>query len=195
MNFGQTNWCCLPTTLPPFTSRRQPHGPAADYTPFDGIVLTDTFNLRTDRTPFPKEWMPANSKRVERQQRHGIQVIVGNPPWSVGQKSVADDNPNVAYPDLEQRISETYASRYRLGTRKMRYVDDDKSILAINDVTQLRGIPPEAHGYEVNGRTPLDWLIDRYRIVQDKQSRIVNDLTAWFDAPEELLPLSNVSSM
>ena len=86
-------------------------GQAADYTPFDGIVLTDTFNLRTDRTAFPKEWMPANSKRAERQQRHGIQVIVGNPPWSVGQKSVADDNPNVAYPDLEQRISETYADR------------------------------------------------------------------------------------
>ena len=86
-------------------------GRNADYTPFDGIVLTDTFNLRTDRTAFPKAWMPANSKRAERQQRHPIQVVVGNPPWSVGQKSVADDNPNVAYPDLEQRIAETYAAR------------------------------------------------------------------------------------
>ena len=86
-------------------------GPTADYTPFDGIVLTDTFNLRTDRTAFPKAWMPANSRRAERQQRHPIQVVVGNPPWSVGQKSVADDNPNVAYPDLEQRIAETYAAR------------------------------------------------------------------------------------
>ena len=86
-------------------------GAEADYTPFDGIVLTDTFNLRTDRTAFPKEWMPANSKRAERQQRHAIQVVVGNPPWSVGQRSVADDNPNVAYPDLEQRIAETYAAR------------------------------------------------------------------------------------
>ena len=86
-------------------------GPKADYTPFEGIVLTDTFNLRTDRAAFPKEWMPANSKRAERQQRQAIQVVVGNPPWSVGQKSVADDNPNVAYPDLEQRISETYATR------------------------------------------------------------------------------------
>ncbi len=86
-------------------------GPAADYTPFDGIVLTDTFNLRTDRTVFPKEWMPANSSRAERQQQHAIQVVVGNPPWSVGQRSVADDNPNVAYPDLEQRIAETYAAR------------------------------------------------------------------------------------
>ena len=86
-------------------------GPQAEYAPFDGIVLTDTFNLSTDRTAFPQAWMPANSRRAERQQQHAIQVIVGNPPWSVGQRSVADDNPNVAYPDLEQRISDTYAVR------------------------------------------------------------------------------------
>ena len=79
------------------------------------------------------------------------------------------------------------ATRYRLGTRKMRYVDDEKSILAINDATELRGIPPEAHRYEVNGRTPLDWLIDRYHVVQDTQSGIVNDPNAWFDKPEDLL--------
>ena len=48
------------------------------------------------------------------------------------------------------------ARRYALDKRKMRYVDDEKSILAINDVTELRGIPPDAHRYEVNGRTPLD---------------------------------------
>ena len=35
--------------------------------------------------------MPANSKRAERQQKQGIQVIVGNPPWSRGQKSVSDE--------------------------------------------------------------------------------------------------------
>ena len=83
-------------------------GPNADYAPFNGIVLTDTFNLHTDRNR-PKEWMQANSKRAERQQKHDVQVIVGNPPWSVGQKSAADDNPNVAYPDLEHRVKVTYA--------------------------------------------------------------------------------------
>ena len=96
-------------------------GPNAGYAPFEGIVLTDTFNLRTDRTAFPKEWMPANSKRAERQQKHGIQVIVGNPPWSVGQRSAADDNANVAYPDLERRISETYASRSSAQLRNSLY--------------------------------------------------------------------------
>ena len=86
-------------------------GPESAYEPFKGIVLTDTFNLRQDRTGFPREWLPANSERVERQQASPIQVIVGNPPWSAWQKSVADENPNVDYPQLEQRISETYANR------------------------------------------------------------------------------------
>ena len=52
--------------------------------------------------------MPDNSERVERQQELPIQVVVGNPPWSAGQKSSADDNPNVDYPELETRIAATY---------------------------------------------------------------------------------------
>ena len=40
-----------------------------------------------------------------------FQVIVGNPPWSAGQKSSADDNPNVDYPELEKRVAKTYAAR------------------------------------------------------------------------------------
>ena len=62
----------------------------ADHEPFGGIVLTDTFNLHTERTGFPKLWLPDNSERVERQQQAPIQVIVGNPPWSAGQRSSAD---------------------------------------------------------------------------------------------------------
>ncbi len=89
------------------------HGRAggADYEPFGGIVLTDTFNLHTERTGFPREWLPDNSARAERQQGLPIQVVVGNPPWSAGQRSAADDNPNVTYPELEARISESYAAR------------------------------------------------------------------------------------
>ena len=83
----------------------------AEYEPFGGIVLTDTFNLHTERTGFPREWLPDNSERAERQQGLPIQVVVGNPPWSAGQRSAADDNPNVDYPELEARISETYAAR------------------------------------------------------------------------------------
>ena len=55
--------------------------------------------------------LPVNNARAERQQDLPIQVIVGNPPWSAKQKTGTDDNPNVEYPELEQRIRETYAAR------------------------------------------------------------------------------------
>ena len=90
------------------------------YEPFGGIVLTDTFNLHTERTGFPKQWLPDNSERVERQQKQPIQVIVGNPPWSGGQKSSADDNPNVRYPKMNNRIAQTYVARSK-GMRRGLY--------------------------------------------------------------------------
>ena len=93
---------------------RGKHGEDNDYEPFNGIVLTDTFNLnkQTDEevpSLFQLDLLPANNARVERQQDLPIQVIVGNPPWSSQQRSGTEDNPNVDYPQLEQRIRETYA--------------------------------------------------------------------------------------
>ena len=105
-----------------FRGRR---GEDSTYEPFNGIVLTDTFNLNKkedEPTLFPKEWLPDNSTRAEHQQKLPIQVIVGNPPWSAGQRSASDDNPNVEYLALEERISETYAE-YSDGTN-IRYLYD-----------------------------------------------------------------------
>ena len=92
-----------------------------DYEPFSGIALTDTFNLQGERTGLQKIWLPENSERVERQQGLPIQVIVGNPPWSAGQRSSADDNPNVDYPELEQRVAETYAVRSKATLKNSLY--------------------------------------------------------------------------
>ena len=96
-------------------------GAESAYEPFEGIVLTDTFNLHTDRTGFPKNWLPVNSARAERQQDLPIQVIVGNPPWSAKQRSSADDNPTVTYPELERRVAKTYAARSRSTNKNSLY--------------------------------------------------------------------------
>ena len=103
------------------------HGEDSGYEPFNGIVLTDTFNLNKaeDPTLFPREWLPENNERAERQQKLPIQVIVGNPPWSAGQRSATDDNPNVEYPELKDRISETYAE-YSTVTNKRHLYDTYK---------------------------------------------------------------------
>src|SRR5690606_23392146 len=52
-----------------------------------------------------------NSARRKRQKELDIRVIVGNPPYSVGQKSENDNNDNVEYPTLDARIRSTYAAR------------------------------------------------------------------------------------
>ena len=69
----------------------------------------------------------------------------------------------------------------------MQFPDDSKTELRVNDFLTLRGIPPSAHQYQVNGRTPLEWLIDRYKIVRDKHSGIINDPNDWFKRPEDLV--------
>ena len=69
----------------------------------------------------------------------------------------------------------------------MRFADDEKRTLIINEHTRLSGIPVEAHQYVVNGRTPLEWYIDRYRIKRDKESGIVNDPNGWFEDPRDLV--------
>ncbi len=96
-------------------------GPESAYQPFEGIALTDTFNLNKGQGAFSAYWLPDNSERVERQQKTPIQVIVGNPPWSAGQRSSADDNPNVEYPELKQRVAATYAARSRATLKNSLY--------------------------------------------------------------------------
>lgn len=56
-----------------------------------------------------------------------------------------------------------------------------KHSIKVNAHVTLTGIPPEAHEYVVNGRTPLEWMLDRYHIKLDKDSGIVHDPNEWFD--------------
>ena len=77
---------------------------------------------------------------------------------------------------------------FRLGTRAMRYADKEtKTTLIINEHVCLSGIPEEAHRYVVNGRTPLEWFIDRYKIKKDTHSGIINDPNGWFENPRDLI--------
>ena len=69
---------------------------------------------------------------------------------------------------------------YRIGERKMRFPklgrrDKDVTRLEYNDYVTLTGIPAEAQDYSISGRSPLEWIIDRYHVKTDKASGIVND--------------------
>lgn len=88
-------------------------GADAAYQSFDGICLTDTFQLgESDNADVLfSEMLPQNSERVMAQKKAPIRVIIGNPPYSVGQGSANDNAQNQSYPKLEQRIAGTYAVR------------------------------------------------------------------------------------
>ncbi|WP_257944709.1 DEAD/DEAH box helicase family protein, partial [Brevibacterium sp. Mu109] len=87
------------------------HGIAGgDYQPFEGIVLADTFQMTEDNDTIDDGVFVGNSDRAKKQLDTDIRVIVGNPPYSVGQTSANDNNANQEYPTLDARIRDTYAA-------------------------------------------------------------------------------------
>lgn len=81
------------------------------YHPFDGICLTDTFQLGETKEgeQLFDEMFPQNSKRVQDQQKAPVRIIIGNPPYSIAQNSSNDNAQNQSYPKLDKRIFETYS--------------------------------------------------------------------------------------
>lgn len=97
--------------------------PEEDYKTFEGICLTDTFQLgeKASEEHIFSEQFPTNSKRVMAQKRCSITVIVGNPPYSIGQKSANDNAQNESYPILESRIENTYVAQSEAALNKSAY--------------------------------------------------------------------------
>ena len=86
--------------------------------PFEGICLTDTFQLAEERLQNTLAYniFRKNTARIENQQKAPLQVIFGNPPYSMQQTSANDNAQNQSYPKLEQRIRNTYNSASRKKT-------------------------------------------------------------------------------
>lgn len=95
-------------------------------------------------------------------------------PLRVRTKDVADDiKKNAAY--------------YRV--HKMKFSGTDKSRIHYNAHIVLHGIPANAYNYKINGRSPLEWVVDRYQVKRDKKSRLLNDPNLWSDDPCYIIKL------
>jgi predicted helicase len=81
-----------------------------EYQPFEGICLTDTFQLY-EKEDLVDQILVQNSARRKKQKKLDIRVIIGNPPYSAGQSSGNDNNANIAYKTLDESIRKTYAAR------------------------------------------------------------------------------------
>ena len=127
-------------------------GMEAAYQPFKGIAFSDTFQQyeraqaqqeqaqRESLGANFNETLPVNSARVQRQQAQDITVIVGNPPYSAGQRSAMDDNPNVSYPQLEQRIRDTHVARSNVSNSNSAYDNYKMAIRWANERLGKEGV-------------------------------------------------------
>lgn len=81
-----------------------------EYKEFKGICLTDTFQLGEDKEELQlvSSSFKENSERVKRQKNAPLQIIFGNPPYTIGQKSENDNAKNKKYPILDKKIADTY---------------------------------------------------------------------------------------
>lgn len=91
----------------------------APYHPFTGILLTDTFQMYEQERDMVANLLPDNSERRSRQKALDIRVIIGNPPYSVGQKNANDDARNIPYITLRKKLQETYIGKSQSNARSV----------------------------------------------------------------------------
>lgn len=87
------------------------NGDEQGYVPFEGIVLTDTFESTESEDTLDDAYFGTNDERLKRQQEVPITAIIGNPPYSKGQSSENDNNKNIEYPKLFKSVAETYVKQ------------------------------------------------------------------------------------
>jgi len=110
-----------------------------DHEAFQGILLADTFQMN-EKGDMIDALLEDNSKRRKEQMALDIRVIVGNPPYSTGQKNANDNNKNVDYPKLDQRIADTYAQRSIMTSVRNLYDNYIRAIRWASDRIGNRGI-------------------------------------------------------
>ena len=119
-----------------------------NYVPFDGILLTDTFQMHEESDELDSEGVfVENNAGVIAQKELGISVIIGNPPYSKGQESGNDDNQNVSYPSLDDSIKKSYAARSSAQNKNNLYDSYIRAIRWASERIGDRGIV----GFVTNG--------------------------------------------
>lgn len=117
------------------------------YAPFEGIVLTDTFESTEIEDTLDDTFFGTNDKRLKRQQEKPITAIIGNPPYSIGQTNANDNNKNISYPKLEQRLEETYVAKSSSTLSKGLYDSYIKAFRWASDRLKNQGVI----GFVTNG--------------------------------------------
>jgi len=111
-----------------------------EYQSFNGIVLTDTFQLYEQERDMIANLLPDNSNRRTAQKERDIDVVIGNPPYSAGQKSANDNAANISYENLDRRIEKTYAESSSASNKQDLYDSYIRSIRWATDRIKDKGV-------------------------------------------------------
>ena len=87
------------------------------YEAFEGLCFVDTLDLAESKQNGFSFMTPKNTTRVRRERDAAITVVIGNPPYNIGQLDENDNNKNRKYPVIEASVRETY-SRNSTATNK-----------------------------------------------------------------------------
>lgn len=136
-----------------------------DYKPFNGIVLTDTFESTESRNSFIDELFDENNQRLKRQQEDPIFAIIGNPPYSARQRSENDNNENVTYPLLDKAVEQTYVKTSKATATHSVYDTYIKAIRWATDRIGNQGVVGFITGSSFIDKTSTDGV--RYSLYKD----------------------------
>lgn len=98
----------LPYYIASLNIEHEYHALMNQYLPFEGICFVDTLEL-AEGQQLPLWVVEENTERIKREKEAEIRVVIGNPPYNIGQLNENDNNKNRKYPIIDQQIRETYA--------------------------------------------------------------------------------------
>ena len=116
------------------------NGPDRDYQPFEGIVLTDTFESTERQNSFIDVLLGQNNERLKKQQEQPITAIISNPPYSIVNHNSNRLDSNMHYPKLEQEIANTYVKDSTTKNSISMYDSYIKAFRWATDRIQKKGI-------------------------------------------------------
>ena len=105
-------------------------------------------------------------------------------------RKLADLHLNYETGPLCQQLIITGDKPGKLNVTKMRFPSkEDKGTILFNDSVKIENIPMAAYDYVVNGKSAVEWIMERYAVTKNADSGIVNDPNLWSDNPRYILDL------
>ncbi|GCL42078.1 DEAD/DEAH box helicase [Dolichospermum planctonicum] len=111
-----------------------------EYQPFNGIVLTDTFQMFENAGYLLESIFPENNQRVINQKQRDITVIIGNLPYSAKQKNENDSNKNLKYENLDEKIGNSYAKYSTATLRNSLYGSEIRALKWASERIKDKGV-------------------------------------------------------